>query len=92
MYIKKQRKALVSYVEDNKTKCILYRTKILEYNHADNTIMLNSGGYKTKHTKNCINDNLPSGYRVFQKNFTWHLDTPNGTINFNDNMIVNLGE
>ena len=90
--MKKQRKNLASYVENNETKFILYNTMILKYMHNSNSIMLNSGGYKTNHTKNCINDNLPDSYRVFQKNHVWYVTTPKDVLKFKDNMVINLGE
>jgi len=51
-------------------------------------MFLNSGGWKTRHTKNCLNDVLPYGFSVYQKNFEWFLNTPEGTIPFKDNMEI----
>jgi len=52
---------------------------------------LNTGGFKTKHTKNCMNDNLPEGYKVYQENFTWYLKEPNGgSRTFEDDMVITL--
>lgn len=66
----------------------LYDTDILELDHG--VIRLNTNGWKTNHTKNCMNDNLPQGYKVFQKNYTWYVDTPNGTVEFIDNMELKV--
>lgn len=68
----------------------LYDTQILAIQHNDKQIRLNSGGWKTNHTKNCMNDNLPEGYRVFQKNFEWYVETPQGTLDFEDEMVITL--
>tara|TARA_R110002049_G_scaffold105261_1_gene252090 strand:+ start:696 stop:812 length:117 start_codon:yes stop_codon:yes gene_type:complete len=38
-----------------------------------------------------MNDNLPEGYRVYQKNFEWFVDTPNEKgITFEDEMVLTL--
>ena len=68
----------------------LYQTVILEI--VDNDIMiLNSGGWRTNHTKNCINDLLPNGYHLYQKDFEWYLTTPNsGDMPFTDNMRISI--
>lgn len=66
----------------------LYDTNIVTI--TINGITLNSGGWRTNHTKNCMNDNLPEGYKVKQKNFDWFLETPNETIPFTDNMSFSL--
>ncbi len=55
----------------------LYDTHIF-YHYDDDKIMLNTSGWKTRHTKNCINQLLPSGYSVSQKDFQWFLTFPCG--------------
>jgi len=73
----------------------LYNTNIVKIEHTDTgyiNIVLNSGGYKTNHTKNCMNDVLNRfDIKVFQKNFKWFLSIENDdmTWDFEDNM--NLG-
>lgn len=54
-------------------------------------IKLNTGGWYTRHTKNCINDNLPEGYRVFQEKGEWYVNTPDGIFDYNDNMKLKVG-
>lgn len=66
----------------------LYNTVI--FTQKDNIITLNSGGYKTNHTKNCINDLLPNDFKLYQKNYDWFLSTPNGVIDFQDNIKLNI--
>lgn len=39
----------------------------------DNTLILNSGGYKTYTTKDRINDLLPNGIRLYQESGLWWL-------------------
>ena len=64
----------------------LYNTVI--FIREGNNIKLNSGGWRTNHTKNCINDLLPARLHLYQKDFEWYLyDKINDhTINFEDNM------
>lgn len=64
----------------------LYETEVLRIDN--NGFKLDSGGWLTMHTKNCMNDNLPSGYKVFQKRGEWFLTTPDEVLDFEDNMIV----
>jgi len=90
----KTRKGLSSSIHDSDTGFTrvykLYDTNILTYERGG--IRLNTGGWKSNHTKNCMNDNLPVNYRVFQKNFEWFVETPKGTLEFTDNMVITLGE
>ena len=73
----------------------LYNTDIVKIEYQPwgyINIVLNSGGYKTNHTKNCMNDVLDKfDVKVFQKNFKWFLSVDNGatTWDFEDGM--NLG-
>lgn len=67
----------------------LYDTVILACFNGD-SVMLNSGGWRTNHTKNCINDLLPSGFNVFQRNFEWYINTPSDVIAFTDGIKLNL--
>ena len=88
------RKALFNYTTTYQGKIQvnwkLYNTVIVVIQN--NEILLNSGGYKTRHTKNCINDILPSGYRLFQKDFEWFVELyeTNTTIPFTDNMTITV--
>lgn len=86
--MKKRRKGLSSFETPEKLSYLLYNTVILEYNYKKGTFRLNSGGWRTNHTKNCINDNLPEGYHLYQKDFNWYVTTPEGTLNFEDKMEI----
>ena len=89
--MKKQRKGLKvvkANLETVKTIAQLYDTIILT--DFGNSIKLNSGGFRTNHTKNCINDLLPNGFKVYQRNFEWFLITPFGEKVFKDNMVIDL--
>lgn len=58
----------------NLTVAKLYNTNIVMIRHEDNCITLNHGGWKTKHTKKCINLVLARyGLKVVQKNFEWFI-------------------
>ena len=74
--IKGQRKGLEIFSIGNKEYRRLYDTVIVDFNHDSEgrTVTLNTGGWKTNHTKNCMNDFLRRfGFRVFQKNFKWYV-------------------
>lgn len=86
----KTRKGLRAFVTGETRGFQLYDTLILSMN--DTYLWLKSGGFRTNHTKNCINDNLPSGYRVFQKDFEWYVDTPFGVVDFTEEMVINYRE
>ena len=86
------RKGLAAYNDGKNINVILYNTKILSIEILTNNITLNTGGYSTNHTKNCINDWLPEEYSVFQKNFEWYVSTPQGVVDFKDNMVLNINE
>jgi hypothetical protein len=60
----------------------LHGTKVVII-HPDDSVTLNSGGYRTSTTKKRINQYSPM--KVYQKNYTWYLD--NGA-EFEDGIIV----
>ena len=75
--IKGQRKGLNIWNVGNKEYHKLYDTVIVIAEHLDDgstRIRLNNGGWKTTHTKNCMNDFLKRfGFKVFQKDFKWYV-------------------
>lgn len=84
----KNRKGLTSKVYNHIIIYTLYDTEILKYTNSG-LIQLDSGGWRTNHTKKCMNDNLPKGYRVYQKNFEWYVDTPKKSgLVFEDGMYL----
>jgi len=86
----KQRKGLgiITNIDGFSIIAQLYDTKI--FKQKGNEITLNSGGFRTTHTKNCINDLLPSNFRLYQKKGNWYLETPETTLDFSDNMTFNI--
>ena len=88
-----------TFVEYNSnTDCstiVLHRTAIAVYDHKNQALKLNTGGWYSVTTKsrlNAILSELKCGFRVFQKNFDWYLSTNNQTVDFWDNMILVNGE
>ena len=74
---------------------VLHRTAIAVYDHKNQALKLNSGGYTTNTTKsrlNAILDELMYGAKVFQKNWDWYLSYNNQTVDFWDGMILSQGE
>lgn len=53
-----------------------------------NKIRLNNGGWKTPTTKKRIQEWLPEGYNLYQKNWEWLIDTPTGTIKYKNGMEI----
>jgi hypothetical protein len=56
-------------------------------------VTLRSGGWLTPTTKKRINDFLPHGWFLYQRNFAWFLTTPYGdpygeTLEFEDGMQI----
>lgn len=71
---------------DGETIGQLYNTVI--YKTRDNSIILDSGGWYTAHTKKCMNKLLPAGYRVYQKKGKWCIATPEGVVEFKNGIIL----
>lgn len=84
----KTRKGLNVVRVDGETIAQLYDTII--YKTREGKIVLNAGGWRTNHTKNCMNDLLPDGYKVYQRDFVWFVVTPDGELEFNDNMELEV--
>ncbi len=60
---------------------------------SDKTVRLDSNGWQTPTTKNRMNqasNQFGLGFRVWQKDFVWYVDTPSGLIlEFADGMLFN---
>lgn len=69
----KTRKGLFNYTDSNgSVNWKLYDTVIVQ--RVDHQFKLYTNGFRTNHTKNCINDIIgPMGYKVFQKGFEWYV-------------------
>lgn len=82
-------------VDSMKQIACLYDTNIVVSNGRD--IVLNSGGWRTNHTKKCMNIFLsPFNARVFQKKGQWFVtynndDMTEVTESFRDNMQIRTG-
>lgn len=74
----RKRKGLVQVGNHHNKTFILYDTTILRI--CPEYIMLGTGGWKTRHTKNCMNDNLPEGFSVYQRDFEWYVSLPSGEV------------
>ena len=73
----RQRKGLNGWNDGNKEYYKLYDTIIVIAEHLEDgstRIRLNHNGFKTNHTKNCMNDFLSRfGFKVYQKDFVWYV-------------------
>ena len=88
-----------TFVEYNSnTDCstiVLHRTAIAVWDHKNQALKLNTGGWATVTTKsrlNAILDQLMYGAKVFQRDFNWYLNYNNQTHDFMDGMILSQGE
>ena len=89
--IKGQRKGLEIFNIGNKEYYKLYDTVIVIAEHLDDgstRIRLNHNGWKTNHTKNCMNDFLRRfGFGVFQKDFKWYVRGKELPFEFETDMV-----
>lgn len=69
---------------------VLHNTYIVAYT-SDGRILLNSGSYQTTTTKQRMNQLLPPGYGVTQRDYAWYVRTPNGEYPFEDGAILYPG-
>jgi len=80
-------KGFAHFKDECKDKYVLYKTKIVEIDTS--SIILNSGGWLTNHTKKCINIALENtGYKVSQKKGQWFVSHPllDSELKFSDGM------
>jgi hypothetical protein len=74
-------------INDKSARVIsLHNTDIIKF--FSNYTVLNSGGWRTKTTKDRINTFVP-WIKVFQKKNNWYVKTETETLEFEDNMIIN---
>jgi hypothetical protein len=83
-----------TYVEriNSLTIGVRYQATIVVYYHSDGSITLDSGCWRTVTTKSRMNNLLPDGYRVSQKNFDWFVRTPKGDLAFEDGIRLEVGQ
>tara|TARA_Y100000310_G_scaffold329489_1_gene399449 strand:+ start:649 stop:996 length:348 start_codon:yes stop_codon:yes gene_type:complete len=70
----------IEYFEqpDVEIKIRLHNTDVVTFTENDD-IILDDGGWQTVTTKERINRYLPSGWKLYQKDFQWFIDTDYGT-------------
>ena len=77
---------VVRYISDpygcEEIHIILHSTPIVIYT-SDKRVILFAGGFETITTKARMNACIPSGYRVYQKDWQWYVVTPDSeTVEF----------
>ena len=89
--IKGKRKGLEIFNIGDKEYYKLYDTVIvIREIQADGShrIRLNHNGFKTNHTKNCMNDFLRRfGFKVYQKDFVWYVKGRELSFEFETDMV-----
>ena len=87
----RKRKGLSVWNIGNKEYYKLYDTGIVIAEHLEDgstRIRLNHNGFKTNHTKNCMNDFLSRfGFKVFQKDFKWYVRGKEIPFEFETDMV-----
>lgn len=73
--------------EDGSIGIRLHNTDVVTF-YPNGDFKLNSGGWHTMTTKDRINNFVPNGYHISQKNYIWTLHTPQGSMEFKDNMLI----
>ena len=81
--------ATTIFTDDNITYVVYHKTAVVKY--TNDKIVLNSGGWETKTTKDRMNatayeNNLP--YRIYQKDFVWYVVLNNKCYQFKDGMEI----
>lgn len=74
-------------IEPDAIRVKLHYTVIVTY-FRDGRIQINSGGHRTKTTKQRLNQLLPHGVGIHQKNFDWYVSAGDSTVPFRDGMIL----
>lgn len=67
---------------------VFYHSTAIIVESPDGEYRLSSGGWKTKSTKERINRNLPSGYKLVQEDYDWFIQTQESMINFRSGMVI----
>jgi hypothetical protein len=68
---------------------IQYRDTVVVTRFPDDSVKLNSGGWRTPTTKQRINEYIPIGYSLYQEKGLWYVSTPTGeTLLFQDGMKI----
>ena len=69
-------------------KIRIHNTDILTFD--SDKVILNSGGYQTKTTKDRLNKYLPDNIRIYQKDYQWYILKDNEKIDFADNIEIKI--
>ena len=83
------------YSDNGTIKVILYSTKIVEWNHNRDSIILNNGGWMTVTTKRRMNqvaEQFDLGFTVYQKDFEWYVVLNGQTLPFENGMELRKEE
>lgn len=75
------------YQENGRTIVRYHATEVVRFDNE--TIILDSGGWKTQTTKNRMNQTSGQfnlGFRVVQKSFAWYVNFKGEIIEFTDNL------
>jgi len=69
---------------------LIYHTSVVVVWYEDRRVMLNTEGWQTLTTKQRIQESLPPGFSIWQKNHEWFVGGPGGrTHKYRDGMVLN---
>ncbi len=77
------------FKEGNFTNVVYHSTKVVDF--SNESIRLNSGGWRTVSTKDRMNQTSVQfnlGFRIFQDKFVWYVDFKGRKQRFYDHMIL----
>lgn len=84
----KRRNTFLYVNELGETVVRFHQTDIVRI-HEDGSVLLNSGGFRTATTKSRMNDYLPPGVSLFQKDGEWYIRHSNKLLTpYEDRMTV----
>ena len=81
--------ATTIFTDDNITYVVYHKTAVVKY--TNDKIVLNSGGWETKTTKDRMNQTAEEhmlDYMVYQKNYEWFVKVGDKVYPFEDKMIL----
>jgi len=80
-----------SVINDNNQLLVAYHSTVVVKVVNNQYVILKSGGWLTNTTKRRMNeasDAFRLNYRVFQQGFAWFVETPEGTFDYYEGMII----
>jgi len=75
-------------VEYDSRKYYFYHQTPVVVKLGNGVYILANNGFRTLSTKKRINNRLPSGFKISQRDFEWYIETPEGELRFINGMTL----